>query len=348
LRQSGLPSEAQKVANAVVARNTVVGKPAVLESIEFGYWDLDAHTFALNPEQPNSVRVQVSRSGNNAVEMTLAKIWGYDHADVGARATAAGRKLQVILVMDITNSWNHPDFHNARDAAVAFLDGIYNTAGPDDEIGMVVFSGRWGWEFTPFTRIQDAKLPGGVRDSWAALETASKAGVIEPAHYKHCITHGNNNFSSPPGGCFPDMPREYLDEYGTDHTVGMEMAATMFAEAPDPAVYRAIVLLTDGYPNPPGQGGARAAAGYVETRWRYYEGPYPHYVNDIRNDSVFVSADMWYLYETHTWVISFINHEDFMPAMVQGDGAYYNINSSAALQPVFEDIAEGLPTMVVE
>ncbi|MBW1878186.1 MAG: hypothetical protein JRJ84_07480 [Deltaproteobacteria bacterium] len=348
LRKTGIPAEARKVAEAVVARNTIVGVPGRLDSIEYGTWDLDAHTFVSNPDQPNSIRVRVSRAGDNAVGLTLARIWGFDSVDVSARATAAGRRLQVVLVMDITNSWDHPDFHNAREAAVAFLDGIFYTAGPDDEIAMVVFSGRWGWEFTPFTPIIDARFAGGVRDTWLELETASHAGVNEPAHFKHCVIYGNNDFNSPLGGCFPDMPREYMDEYGTDHTVGMEMAKTMFSEEYDPAVYRAVILLTDGYPNTPGEGGQRAAAGYVEDRWRVHEGPYPHYVEDIRTDSIIVSQEMWAQYEAHTWVVSFINHEDFMPAMVQGDGAYYNVNSSAALEPVFEDIAESLPTLVVE
>src|SRR5690606_26868142 len=131
----------------------------------------------------------------------------------------------VVLVMDITNSWNPRNFEYARAAAVQFYDTMAASAGPYDKIGMSVFTGRYGWEFTPLTRMHDA-TDAGVRAQWADMKTASKSGT-GTNWPDYCWTNTTNNFSSPSGGCYPNMPREYTDEPGTDHTTGIEMAARM-------------------------------------------------------------------------------------------------------------------------
>src|SRR5690606_6301802 len=104
-----------------------------------------------------------------------------------------------------------------------------------------------------------------VRASWSELRTASKAGKLKSNGTCSVYTdHRKDNFSNPEGGCYPNMPREYSDEPGTDHTTGIALAHQMFAENPDPSAMRVVVLLTDGVPNgiSSGHGAIRATEGY--------------------------------------------------------------------------------------
>lgn len=349
LRESGDADAAEVAADRVVALNPVVGRPAELASLVFGDWDSSDQTFTEDGDSPNAASATLQRSGAGAVQLFLARLFGRDSADVAAAATSASRNLQVVLVMDITNSWTRPNFYNARAAAVAFYDVLAAAHGPFDEIGMVVFTGRYAWEFTPLTLLDD---PGGIRADWAAMETASKAGVPK-SNPNGCQVHGGsntNNFASPAGGCFPNMPREYLDEPGTDHTTGLQMARQMFEAADDAGAYRVMVVLTDGYPN--GLSGsnfkARGLAGYTETRWDEYVGPIPRTNLQITSGSVALAEEMWEELEVHTWVVSFVASGAFMEDMAQGDGYYTVTNSSTALVGIFTEIANSLPLAVVQ
>lgn len=351
LRTTGDPGEAQAAAEAVIANNVVAGAPASLTSIEFGDWDPQDRVLMDDDETPNAVRVVVGRRGGDAVPLFLGRLFGRDEVSVSGDATAAARNLHVVIAMDITNSWNRPDYYNAREAAVAFYDTIEGTHGPFDKIGMTVFTGRYAWEFTPMTLLEDAKDDGSVRAQWDVMETASKAGNAA-TNRKGCSTYSGsrkNDFSSPEGGCFPDMPREYRDEPGTDHTTGLEMARMMFQDEDDETAYRALVVLTDGYPNGIGSrhGETRDDAGWSEP-WREWRGPVPHSTTEVKNESVDIAAELWEDDEVHTWVVSFVADDAFMENMTNGDGYYVNTRDSTALVDIFETIAASLPLAIVD
>ena len=351
LRTTGDEGEAQAAAEAVIANNVVAGEPAALESIEFGDWDPEDRVLVADGDTPNAVRVVVGRRRGDAVPLFLGRLFGRDSISVSSDATAAARNLHVVMAMDITNSWNRPDYYNARDAAVAFYDTLEGTHGPFDKIGMTVFTGRYAWEFTPLTLLESAKTDGSVRTQWDAMETASKAG--RPAsNSKGCSTYSGsrrNDFSNPRGGCFPDMPREYRDEPGTDHTTGLEMARMMFQDEDDETAYRALVVLTDGYPNGIGSrhGQTRDSEGWSEP-WREWRGPVPHSTTDVKNESVDIASEMWEDDEVHTWVVSFVADDIFMENMTNGDGYYVNTRDSSALVDIFETIAASLPLAIVD
>ncbi len=352
LRHTGDMGEAQGAAEAVIAANRVVGQPGTLTAIDYGDWDHNAHSFTLDLDTPNAVRLEVSRAGGNSVGLFLARIFGHDSVDVVSSATAAARALHVVLVMDITNSWNRPAFYDARSAAVRFYDTVAETHGPYDKIGMNVFTGRYAWEFTPLTSMESAVASGTVRAQWAAMETASKAGNAA-INSKGCNVYGGtslDNFDTPAGGCFPDMPREWSDEPGTDHTTGVRMAWDMFDAEMDNTAYRAMVVLTDGYPNGTGSthGNKRIAAGYSESRWTEHRGVIPHSSTQIKNESVQLCEDMYDVGEINTWVVSFVADDPFMEAMAQGDGYFVRTNDSAVLIDLFQEIADSLPLAVVE
>lgn len=349
LRRTGDQDQAEAAAQAVVSRNLVAGREAEIDSITFGDWDPDDGTFTAEDESPNGVSVQVSRAGSNALDLMLAPVLGVDNVDLQADATAAARDLDVIVVFDVTNSWSRPNFYNATAASVSFYDVLTNAYGVKDRMGMVIFSGTYAYEFTELQRMADAE-DGTVRTDWEDMETFSKAGT--PANNsKGCVVHRNRSkYRKPPGGCFPHMPREYGDEYGTDHSIGMEAAATMFDNADDNGAYRAVVVLTDGEPNGTSSsaGTQRGKNGFSESRWTEYVGTGGKSASDVRSDSVQIAEDMWNDQEAHVWVISFKADASFMENMVQGDGSYTVTTDSAELEEIFVDIANSLPQAIVE
>src|SRR5690606_2677551 len=179
LRRTDDPDQAEDISIKVVQLNQVGGGTAQIEGFTYGTWGEAEGVrgeFVANTEEPNAVRVTVGRQGTTAVPLLLAPVLGYQDFAVLASATSASRNIHVLLVMDITNSWNPRNFEYARAAAVQFYDTMAASAGPYDKIGMSVFTGRYGWEFTPLTRMHDA-TDAGVRAQWADMKTASKSGT---------------------------------------------------------------------------------------------------------------------------------------------------------------------------
>ena len=345
LKRTGSGADAQFAAQEVVARNTVAGEPAQLVEFELGTWD-DGN-FVVSGTERNAVRVVVGRR----MDMLLAPLFGWFQSDVGAEAVSAARTLHVILVMDITNSWCQQDFSGAREAAVRFFDVISGAHGPNDKIGMAVFTGRFGIEHTPMRLVSEAAVDG-TRDDWAELRTASKAGTAKPSWQwgscgsdNGCNVASTNNFSSPLNGCYPNMWREYKDENGTDHAVGMEMARQMFLANPDPTAYRAMIVLTDG--NPAGVGAHTQRGSYQETRWDYIKSSKARTTSEVIADSQDLAAELHEDLEIDIWAVSFVADASWMEDVAQGAGYYVRTTDPDALVPIFEDIAESLPLAIV-
>lgn len=355
LRHTGSTTEAQAAAQKIVDTNMVAGKAAELDTINFGLWDIEgtSPTLQTSAANPNAVRVRVSREGGNSVPLQLARIMGHESFEVSAESTSATRSLQVILVMDITNSWSEKNFLEARQASELALEMLGNTVTPHDEVGMTVFTNRFAWEYTPLTRIAIASNYAEVAGDWSILNTASKAGTdTNKSDGKNCTVHTGtklNNFNSPLGGCYSHMPREWSDEPGTDHSTGILLARQMFEESSSEASYRAMIILTDGQPNGLGAPGTkRAAAGYTETRWSEYVGPAPRTTNQIRNAGVDAAQDLWEDMEVHSWVVSFVADDWMMNAMVTGDGHYTRTSKASELEPIFAQIISEMPLAIVE
>lgn len=365
LRRTGDLDDARDAAAAITRENRVVGVEPVLEEVEFGSWDhnSDPPAFTATEVRPNAVRAVVSRSGENGVDLFLARLFGFDSANIQREATSSARSLHVVLVMDITGSWHSTpspqtqrDFRNARNAAVAFLDTLNASYGEYDQIGMVVFTGRYAWEFTPFTLLENTTATAAARTQWNAMNVASKGGTPKTYPTVCAVKTGGtgksanaNIFTSPTGGCYPNMPREYTDEPGTDHTTGITLARTMFEEEVDPTAFRAMVVLTDGAPNAitSTHGVYRGQLGYSETRWRQYLGPRPHTEAQIKSESNSLTQSMYNELGVNTWVISFRDDQSFMHTMPKGVGYYTRTSDSNALVGIFENIANSLPMAIV-
>lgn len=340
LRRTTDTVASEATANEVISRNFVAGRPVSTSSVDFGVFDNGV--FVPSNGTPNAVRVAVEAD----VDLPFASFWGAGTQTVTTQATAAVRTLHTIVVMDITNSWGS-DFLNARAGAVAIFDSLTAAATDADRIGMATFHGMYGTEFTPLTLVSDA-VANGVRAQWAAMHTASQPGNPNAAT-NGCSGGTQNNFVTPTlGGCYPNMPREYSDEGGTDHVIGIQMARTMFSEFPDPNAYRAMIIVTDGSPAGVEAHLIRATTGYEETRWRYEFTGFRRTPAETTALTPILTQSAWDLAEVNTWMVSYRAAGGWMNASAMGDGYFVRTTNSSDLIQIFEDIAEGLPVTLVE
>lgn len=376
LKRFGTEAAAEDAALAVVGSNRVSGIEPTLLEFEIGGWDNADQVWSSDGR--NAARVSVGREGSDALLLPVARLFGWEFADVRRTSIAATVNLQVVLVVDITGSWDKDNFYHARAAALTFLDLLHNAHGDEDIVAMSVFFQRFGWELTPFTSVAasagDETL---VRDQWETLNVGSYAGEYQAAWEtntsKHvaCKVYGttNNggspwsgwcssgrscwqaslrdNFTTPADGCHPTMPRYYSDEGGTDYTTGMEMARKMFRERPDPFAYRAMIVLTDGQPYGYTTSTRRTSAGYAEARFREYQYPGSHSASAIETDTVSLARSMYTEDDVHTWFISFVEYDSFMEDASQGDGYFRLAPTAEELEGIFENIARSMPISVV-
>ena len=240
LRRSDDRVAATDVASRVIAQNRVSGLSPATDALQFGIYELG--TFSTSPVQANAVKVNVAVT----LDLPFSSFWGASDETLKATATAAARPLHTVIVVDITNSWSIPEFLGARDGVLAMFDVVTAAASNADRIGLVAFHGKFGTEYTELMLVSEA-LATGVRDSWVKLRPASK-----------CCSGPKYN---------PWMPLEFPDETGTDHAIGIQMAKKMFSEVPDPGVYRAMIIVTDGQPANVGDHEDRFEVGYDELRW---------------------------------------------------------------------------------
>ena len=325
LRRTDDRAVAETITRKVIDLNRVAGLAPFDHAITFGLFD--GGTFLQSSGQANAVNVQVDVD----LQLPFASFWGDPTRTLRGRATAAARPLHTIVVVDITNSWSLSNFLNARDGVVAVFDQVTAAASTADRIGCVVFHGKFGTEYTPLMLVSDA-VTSGVRANWVDLRPASR--------WLDC-----------PSGekCAPWMPIEYPDETGTDHAIGIQMATKMFAENPDPSVYRAMIVVTDGQPANVGDHEDRWDWGADESRWRYeYTGATARTIPEIKVDTVAYATDAWTNAEVHTWFVSYAQDGQFMEDSAQGDGYFIKTDSSGDLLAIFSDIAESLPITLVE
>lgn len=171
---------ASDAADAVTTLNPIVGAPGQISTLTFGTWDPDAaNKFdTTDPTKVNAVRVTLTRTD---VDLMFGKFFGALDFDVSAGSTTAAQALQVILVTDITVSWDSHDFNFVREASVNFLDYLYANHGPNDSIGHVLFFQQFGFIWTEMTNIDTAMGdPNLVHKQWEGLSTGNSAGRFMP------------------------------------------------------------------------------------------------------------------------------------------------------------------------
>lgn len=226
---------ATQAADLAISMNTVVGRTATRTQILFGIYNEEAippfSTVSSSSERPNAVRVTVSRNtaNNNAIGAIFGNIFGRNTYDVSGSATSATRDLDVVVVVDITNSFSPKNFNNARLAAVAFLDIIGQSFGDDDQVGMALFQGRFGTRYTELSNTGDEMMNSArpIRTAWTKLKTASIAGEWHP--------NDGVNFTGPGPG---NWTTGNLSNSGSNNTADCHNYGITYGSGSSAAVYK--------------------------------------------------------------------------------------------------------------
>ncbi len=354
LRRTGLTTEGADAITTLVAASDVCGAAPTTEAIVWGRWDdtLATPVFTSGATPPNAVRVTVARTGANAVDALLGGIGGLSATTVRGVATAATRSLRLVVVIDQQTGWTESTFLEAQDAVTTTIDLIGASASPKDEVAVIGASGPYAWELTPMTGINDDGGLAAVDADLAVLGLASFAGtnaVLDDG--VDCLVGDPvvDDFSTPPGGCYPEMPRRYSDEAGMDHSVGMAMARAAHTGAGGAIGYRAMLMITRHAPTavPVGVGTERANDLYTEARFTEAVGTIPKDPTSIRSDAEAEAAALWGE-RVHSWVIAWDATDTVFENLATGDGWAWEVTPAEDFHELAVAVASAMPIAVVE
>jgi hypothetical protein len=210
-------------ANSLAAKNmsSADDKDVLADSdIVLGVWNTATRAFTPGGT-PNAVRITTRRAAanTNPVETFFAPVIGVDQANLQATATAAaipgGAPWDIIIVQDVTSSFSN-EIADARVADQTLLTCLQQNTSSTSRVGLAIFTGV-GAQLSNWQTLGD---------SYAAL--SSKISTLK--------TCGNTGMPA----CS-----------GTNIAAGLTTAVNMYTASPSQSGRkRAIILVSDGEPNP--------------------------------------------------------------------------------------------------
>jgi hypothetical protein len=326
-------------ANFILDNNLIGGERGQLDDLQFGVWDFQNHTGFSPGGLVNSAQARVARSNarNNPLQLFFAPLLlsGHNNLDVIADGVTAGLTREIIIVHDVSGSFDGLNMTNARNASVAFMDYMNANAFPFDKMGMTLFGGRIpnvddagqdlydGNNFPIFTQLTDVQSGGiAVRNKWAG-STTTGTGKKKKTIYNLDIASKMNTAGNPHG-----------TDAWTSQFRGVTQADAEFGSVRgNRQAFQAIILISDGLPTCDDSGcGSTSASdnGKVLTNTA---------VDNLAADGV------------HVWTVTFQNGSfdaDFMRDLTRGLGKDYVTTNSANLTPIMLEIAASIPVVLTE
>jgi hypothetical protein len=311
-------------------------------------------SFVATAIPPNAVRVGLGRAGAGAVETFLGDFIGVNAVDVHGVATAAIRSQHLVVIVEIQQGLSESAFLQVKQGLIDGVDVFGASASPADKVAVIVTSGPFAWELVPLTSVGDASGLASVQADLQQLALASFAGTqISTNDGVDCTAASGpseDDFSSPSGGCYPEMPRRYSDEEGSDLSVALDLARAEFiAEVTTPAVRSVAVFMYKPYSAvPSAAGAARAADSYAESRFTEVTGTIPNDVISLSSQAQTSSAALWSESRASLWVTLYNIGDTGYAALVQGDGWLVDGASVTDTGPLIGSIVGASPVGVVQ
>lgn len=374
-RISSNESSAIAVAQSVAAVNKVGGKTVTLSpsDVVFGSWDYDSRTFSSGGTFINAVQVNAARNASSAdgpLATFFAPFMGIETATADASAVGAFRFREIMLVLDITGSFQL-NMDDARGAMVDFLDLVHDTNFPQDTMGLVLFANvaEVFDELQPVAANYSTLRSHWVGDgrttcnSCTSITNASDFNIditgLQVCH--KCDRTGcneNGSYTSASNPCKPPFDKcadnlsckdGAIGTYneGTAQAPGLEVAIDELVDAGTNGNVKVIVLLSDGKPQCRigSEGGITADESITEPcpAQRAYEAQ----LQTARAQDEAISI---YTVSFCAGCTSSKEAEQyaFMQTLISGSGVAYTTTEGDDLSGILEDIARSLPVALVQ
>ncbi len=186
--------------------------------VDMGFWEAPTKTFYPGVPPFNAVQITGRRHqvSGNQVDTVLARVLGFDHFEMSATGVASREVVaDVVIVQDITGSFED-ELPIAIDADKALIDTFAAEHAQGVHLGVVTFA-REAYDIAPL-------------DSLLNNQASAKAALDAVVG---CSPTGN----SPGDPC-----------YGTDQSVGIDLAVDMLVNDGRPGIEDVIILVSDGVP----------------------------------------------------------------------------------------------------
>lgn len=266
LRRTESTSAATAMAQSIAAQNLVGGKPLTLSSADvvYGQWDFTTSTFTAGVSPPNAVQVNATRdetSADGPIALFFAPIFGTTAAEGAASAVSAYRSREVMIVQDVTGTFQ-VSMDVAREADLLFLQYMIDNNFPGDRIGMTVFTGA-GEVFTPLTSVESGGSSVYAQWNGDGRPTCDPCGTIWTSVFNEDLTGLTICFegewgSEPPAPFDADHmiscaagnpdPGPGAHAFGTAPAGGLNAAIEEFDANGIAGNARVIVYVSDGRP----------------------------------------------------------------------------------------------------
>lgn len=282
-------------ANWVLQRNKVAMGYATMDSgyPEYGLWDFAVAPYGAFDNTPdaddaiNAVRVRISRTGANAVDMLLAPALGYNTHNVTATSITSQQDRAIMLVTDLSCSMmsfagdQNSAIELSRKASEAFMTFLASQRQPQDNVGLAMFAQLAAAEPTGPNPPGGSPLmspwasdcggtvfcatgrPNGSEPPWLPISPLHIGGVPNPLVFDRidgicdtqvgvvgdtCLLTGKPSLHLEP---ILDTSESYWNDIGgcTNPEPAIYQAVDELLRADLENRFRAIVFVSDGVPN---------------------------------------------------------------------------------------------------
>jgi len=284
--ESDRQAKGRRAADWIVDNNDVgFDGPGQLDALEFGVFNPESGAFTPGGSPANAARAEVTRRGGDGIELMLAPIIGKNQADVVQSGVTVANPREIMVVVDKSCSmdWGYPlSGKVGTDRALeTFSSYMVGHQVPKDRMGITWFSSSGGW-------FDSLKYVGGnegaILSKWASWDRERMRG-------------------------------------STNQAAGIRPAHTALATSGNDLAFKAIIVISDGNPNP-----SRLSSTFLSS------------TSDAWRDGI------------HVWTVAFGSriNDRLMRDATKGLGTYEKTPDSRGLSAVMLKIAESIPVAVVQ
>lgn len=349
LRRTADLTDAERAIDTVLSRNPICRTPVTLQASTWGTWTPSAG-FVAGASPPNAVQISVDASDAGGVSLLWGSFLNTSFVSLGATSTAALPPLHLAIVHDVQTVWSESQALLVRDALRDTLQHWAASAGPEDTVTLVLAASHLAWVWTEPTPV--AGNAASLDASWESVILASRAGT-QPSTTDgvDCTVHTGaqtDDYTTPPGGCYPDMPRRYSDEVSLDLGNALALARSRLQSPPLTHRRGTLAVLGQPYGNlPTTVGEARALDGFVEGRFAEQASSVPAGSADLQDRAETAATSGWEDLGVDLWLLPVNTLEPQYDTLPQGRGWRLDVADPGSLAPALREVVSTQPVGVV-